>query len=200
MDETTYAPQTEVEKATLRVIAADRYAREEDPNADAESEHADELLALACRDLVDAVNAGDPREWPIGWACGEVGTGWPNGTDGRPVHTQPCRFRPDHDGRHDWAIAEDAAEAAKPAGFIVLIRENDRWCDNWDGEVHPDQAAGSAALDVARSAGYEAVLVAAVPVAAEPTETAEQSTAIVHANLLRMGCAGLTEPAPEAVR
>lgn len=113
MDEMTYGPQTEVEKAALRVIATDRYAREADPHADAESEHADEQLALACRDLTDAVDAGDPREWPVGWACGEVGTGWPNGTDGGPVNTEPCRLRPDHDGQHDWAIAEDAAEIAR---------------------------------------------------------------------------------------
>ena len=73
--------------------------------------------------LVDAINAGDPQDWPIGWACGEVGTGWPNGTDGGPVHTEPCRLRPNHDGKHDWAIAEDrntviAAAKAWRAGLV----------------------------------------------------------------------------------
>ncbi|WBB94248.1 hypothetical protein [Verrucosispora sp. WMMC514] len=113
MDETTYAPATEVEKAVFRVIAADRYARETDPHADAESEHADELLAHACRDLVDAVYTGDPREWPVGWACGEVGTRFPEDTE--PIDTAPCRLRPDHEEAHDWAAAEDAAEAQRIA-------------------------------------------------------------------------------------
>ncbi|MEU3452114.1 hypothetical protein ABZ671_00525 [Micromonospora sp. NPDC006766] len=162
MDEKTYGPAVEVEKAVFWVVAAERHTRQEDPHADAASEHADELLALACRDLVDAVNAGDPREWPIGWACGEVGTGWPGGTAGGPVHTEPCRLRPNHDGGHDWEIAEDA----KPAGYIVLLREHGRWTDHWDGTVHPDRAEGDRSLAEARAAGYEAILTAAVPVEA----------------------------------
>lgn len=121
MDEKTYGPQREVEQAVLRVIAADRYAREEDPHADAESEHADELLALASRDLVDAVNAGDPQEWPIGWACGEVQTWYPNGSD--PVSTEPCRLRPGHDSLHDWAETEATEEADRLRAELATLRE-----------------------------------------------------------------------------
>lgn len=147
------------EEAAVTCIVADRYARPEDPHADAAHEHAVEGFALAARELVDAINAGDPQDWPIGWACGEVGTGWPNGTDGGPVNTEPCRLRPEHEGKHDWALAEDAA----PVGFIVLLHENGRWTDNWDGTVHPDRVAGDEALGKAREAGYEAMLTAAVP-------------------------------------
>lgn len=111
------------EEAAIRCITADRYARPEDPNADAAHEHAVESFALACRDVVDAVDAGDPREWPIGWACGEVGTGWPNGTDGGPVNTQPCRFRPGHEGPHDWVIAEDVAELEKSLVEVLALLE-----------------------------------------------------------------------------
>ncbi|PZG12452.1 hypothetical protein C1I95_25730 [Micromonospora craterilacus] len=89
--------------------------------------------------------------------------------------------------------------STEPVGYIVLIREHDRWCDNWDAEVHTDQTAGGEALTGARAAGYEAILVAAVPVDAAPIETPEQSAAIVDANLRQMGCAGLV-PSAEAGR
>lgn len=59
--------QTMVERAALRAITADRYASESDPHADAESEYADEHLALAARDLVNAVEALPDDKKPIGW-------------------------------------------------------------------------------------------------------------------------------------
>lgn len=61
-----------LEKAALRSIAADRYAVEEDPHSGAESEYADELLALAARDLVRAVEALPEGQRPIGWDKTEV--------------------------------------------------------------------------------------------------------------------------------
>jgi len=64
--------QTLVEVSALRAIAADRYARDEDPHADAESEDADEQLALAARDLVRAVEALPADARPIGWDPAEV--------------------------------------------------------------------------------------------------------------------------------
>lgn len=149
MDMSTYGPQQAVEKAALRVIAADRFAREEDPHADAESEHADEQLALACRDLVDAVNAGDPREWPVGWACGEVGTGWPNGTDGGPVNTEPCRLRPEHDGPHDWAIAEDQEAAVTAAKAVVAAWRAPSGIDIGDAESRLTKAVMRLPAEVA---------------------------------------------------
>ncbi|MBM0235912.1 hypothetical protein JNW88_00220 [Micromonospora sp. ATA32] len=102
-----------LEERILHSLLTERHGRVEDPYYAAANEHADEGIALAARDLVDAINAGSPQDWPVDWACGEVGTGWPNGTAGDPVHTEPCRLRPDHDGDHDWAIREDAAEAAQ---------------------------------------------------------------------------------------
>lgn len=55
-------------RASLRVIAADHYANDADPHADAESEYAGELLALAARNLVRAVDALPEDQQPIGWA------------------------------------------------------------------------------------------------------------------------------------
>lgn len=55
----------DVMRASLRCLTAERT----DPhaNADAESEYADEQLALAARDLVKSIDALPPRERPIGW-------------------------------------------------------------------------------------------------------------------------------------
>ena len=61
------AARDELILAAMRVIAADHYAREEDPHADAESEYAGEKLALAARDLVRAVDALPESDQPIGW-------------------------------------------------------------------------------------------------------------------------------------
>jgi hypothetical protein len=61
------------------------------------------------------------------------------------------------------------ADTTTPLGYIVLIREHVRWTDNWDAAVHPTLEEGQRAVAAARAAGYEAVLIAAVPVSAEPT-------------------------------
>jgi hypothetical protein len=58
-------------------------------------------------------------------------------------------------------------------GFIVLVFDKGRWCDDWDGEVHPTLAAGNDALCAARNAGYPAVLTRAVPVGVVPDVSAE---------------------------
>lgn len=63
--------QTALINAVLRVIQADHYGREDDPHADAESEHAAELVALAARALARAVNAKPPEERPINWDMGD---------------------------------------------------------------------------------------------------------------------------------
>lgn len=59
--------QQAVESAALRSIAAHHYARDTDPHADAADQHASELLALAARDLVRAVEALPVEDRPIGW-------------------------------------------------------------------------------------------------------------------------------------
>lgn len=41
--------------------------------------------------------------------CGEVGTGWPNGSYSDPVDTEPCALPWDHEEDHDWAQREAAA-------------------------------------------------------------------------------------------
>jgi hypothetical protein len=51
------------------------------------------------------------------------------------------------------------------AGYIVVIREHDRWHDNWDGTVHLTRGEGEEALAAAGRAGYEAALTVAVIVA-----------------------------------
>lgn len=67
MDIDTYVALHKVRGATLWAILALDHARTEDPHADASSELADEQLALACRDVVRAINAGSKDEWPVGW-------------------------------------------------------------------------------------------------------------------------------------
>lgn len=63
-----YEAQDAVEAAVLDAIRARHYFREADPHAGAAQEHADELVALAARDLVRAVEALPEGERPIGWA------------------------------------------------------------------------------------------------------------------------------------
>lgn len=58
-------------KAALRVIEATHYGRAEDPHADAESQYAEEQLALAARALAEAVDRKPADEQPIGWARAE---------------------------------------------------------------------------------------------------------------------------------
>lgn len=55
-------------KAALRVIEGTHYQRADDPHADAEQQYGQELLALAARALVEAVNAKPADEQPVGWA------------------------------------------------------------------------------------------------------------------------------------
>ena len=62
-----FQARSAVEAAALRSIAAHHYERAEDPHAGAEDEYASELLALAARDLVRAVEALPEGERPIGW-------------------------------------------------------------------------------------------------------------------------------------
>jgi hypothetical protein len=52
--------------AALRVLTAER--QEPHSSAAAESEYADERLALAARELVRATDALDADEQPVGWA------------------------------------------------------------------------------------------------------------------------------------
>lgn len=58
--------RSRVIRAALRVLESDL---EEVPHAhsDDEAAYANELLALASRDLVEVVNAGPPRDRPVGW-------------------------------------------------------------------------------------------------------------------------------------
>jgi hypothetical protein len=53
-------------RAALRVLAAE-HQPDEYPWADAEAEHADEVLALAARDLARATDNLPEGERPIGW-------------------------------------------------------------------------------------------------------------------------------------
>lgn len=59
--------QARVELAVLQAITADRYTPEGEPDADAVSEYADEVLMRAARDLVQAVNALPADARPVGW-------------------------------------------------------------------------------------------------------------------------------------
>lgn len=61
------AAHNAVVRAALRCVAAEFYADDANPHADAEAEHAGELLALAARELVRAVDALPESEQPIGW-------------------------------------------------------------------------------------------------------------------------------------
>ncbi|MCX4911868.1 hypothetical protein [Streptomyces sp. NBC_00878] len=62
-------------KAALRVILGTHYARDENPHADAEQEYGREQLALAARELAEAVERKPADEQPIGWAReGEKGS------------------------------------------------------------------------------------------------------------------------------
>lgn len=61
------AEQEKLIRAVLRSIFADHYPEESNPHADAESEYAAEQVAIAARDLTDAVNTLDPNRRPIGW-------------------------------------------------------------------------------------------------------------------------------------
>lgn len=59
------AAKAQLIQAALRLITAD-YA-DEAADADAESEYADEQLALAAHALVTAVNAQPEDKRPVGW-------------------------------------------------------------------------------------------------------------------------------------
>lgn len=48
-----------------------------------------------------------------------------------------------------------------PCGWLVLLWEDGAWHDDWDGEVHPTEEAGWAAVSEALAAGWSAVLVRA---------------------------------------
>jgi hypothetical protein len=61
------AARTELEKAALRSIASLHYYADENPHVDAEAEYSGEVLALAARDLVRAVEALLAGKRPIGW-------------------------------------------------------------------------------------------------------------------------------------
>lgn len=65
---TAMAAREELIRAALRVVAA-AYA-DDQVWAGANAEHADELLALAARDLVRTIDADPEGERPVGW--GEV--------------------------------------------------------------------------------------------------------------------------------
>lgn len=91
-----------LEERILNSLLAERHGRIEDPNYAAANEHADEGIALAARDLVDAIDAANPEEWPVGWFCGEVQM-LPDRGVNHPVFGKQCRLRPQHDGGHDWA-------------------------------------------------------------------------------------------------
>jgi len=68
----SYTPPPEQTDRLCRVvlgsIAADHFANENDPHADAHAEHLTEQVALAARELARAVDALDPDRWPVGWA------------------------------------------------------------------------------------------------------------------------------------
>lgn len=67
------AARNDLLRAALRCIAADYFADDADPHADAESEYAGERLALAARELVAAVDALPEGDQPIGWVSGRKG-------------------------------------------------------------------------------------------------------------------------------
>ncbi|MEX5634989.1 hypothetical protein [Parafrankia sp. FMc2] len=82
----TRTARNEVIRAALRVLAA-KWGDETDPHFDAEQQYADELLALAARQLVDATDALPADQRPVGWArvfcdtCGQVITPTPDDID-----------------------------------------------------------------------------------------------------------------------
>lgn len=134
-----------LEERVLNSLLAERHGRVEDPNYAAANEYADEGISLAARDLVDAINAGHPQEWPVGWFCGEVGTGFPGPGPG-PVFTQPCRLRPEHDEPHDWARREAAQEAE--AELLAMIRRHGELCALGAVQLAKGDTAGAGATEV----------------------------------------------------
>lgn len=61
-----------VMRAALRVLSAER-GREDDPHFAAELDYAEELLALAARELTRATDALPEDEQPVGWREEEGG-------------------------------------------------------------------------------------------------------------------------------
>lgn len=61
-----YEARARVLRAALRCLSA-RLA-DEHAMADAEVQYASEQLAIAARDLVNATNAMDPGDQPVGWS------------------------------------------------------------------------------------------------------------------------------------
>lgn len=64
--------QEQMEALALRSITARHYGRPDQPYADAEEQYAGELLALAARELVRAVDALPEDARPVGWDLVEV--------------------------------------------------------------------------------------------------------------------------------
>lgn len=62
------APQHELIRAALRCLTVD-HARSDDANSDADAEYAYEQLALAARDLTEAVERLEPTDRPVGWSA-----------------------------------------------------------------------------------------------------------------------------------
>lgn len=77
-----------------------------------------------------------------------------------------CNVNPvDPDGPDGLCLdcSEAVADGAPPdaLGYIVLTQTVGRWCDDWDGEVHPDREAGDAALaEAGRALGPDQCLLA----------------------------------------
>lgn len=44
-------------------------------------------------------------------------------------------------------------------GWIVLTWNGRQWQDDWDGDVHTDEAAAAASFHACRKAGWDAILV-----------------------------------------
>jgi hypothetical protein len=55
-----------------------------------------------------------------------------------------------------------------PIGYIVVIREHERWAANWDGEIHPTRERCDEEVRLAHAAGFEAMATALAPF---PTNT-----------------------------
>lgn len=48
--------------------------------------------------------------------------------------------------------------AVEPIGYVVAIREHDRWTENWDGELHKSVEAARRSRNEAEAGGYEALV------------------------------------------
>lgn len=67
------------------------------------------------------------------------------------------------------APSEPVPDGPRVLGYVVLLKDATGWCDDWDGKVHTDVAAGRVALIDAQESGFESTLAILTEVVEEAT-------------------------------